>query len=187
MRKGKLRNPKIHPKLEEWTQLIKKLTLFKRSWSRVIELSMTYFFDIKVPFLRLLPVESGGKLKNPKLRNNFSRIHSKFCSGQITYWMGDYEIFRHEIKKMMRRLRKLTVRWASPMYPSRRTKEILLSPFQAFLPSKTYSAKWHPLPARPDIEFCGRTNEKFFSLQTFNQVQIQHPTVLVKVSQVNLL
>jgi len=50
----------------------------------------------------------------------------------------------------------------------------------AFLPSKTYSAKWHPLPARPDIEFCGRTNEKFFSLQTFNQVQLRHPTVLVK-------
>ena len=88
---------------------------------------------------------------------------------------------------MMRRLRKLTVCWASPMYPSRRTKEILLSPFQAFLPSKTYSAKWQPLPARPDIEFCGRTNEKFFSLQTFNQVQLRHPTVLVKVSQVNLL
>ena len=108
MRKSKLRNQKIHSKLEEWTQLIKKLTLCKRSWSRVIELSMTYFltkrlvhpyFDIKVPFLRLLPVESGGKLKNPKLRNNFSRIHSKFCSGQITYWMGDYEIFRHKIKK----------------------------------------------------------------------------------------
>ena len=104
---SKLRNQKTHSKLEEWTQLSKKLTLFKRSWSRVIELSMTYFltkrlvhpyFDIKVPFLRLLPVVSGGKLKNPKLRNNFSRIHSKFCSGQITYWMGDYEIFRHEIK-----------------------------------------------------------------------------------------
>ena len=95
-------------KLEEWTQLIKKIDPFQeilvQSNRAVHDLFLNQenlvhpYFDIKVPFLRLLPVVSGGKLKNPKLRNNFSRIHSKFCSGQITYWMGDYEIFRHEIK-----------------------------------------------------------------------------------------